>query len=36
MAPDQTDGPSDALMTFMKQYDGKAPADWQGFREAVC
>ena len=36
MTPDQKDGPSQTLITFIESYGGVAPADWQGFREAVC
>jgi hypothetical protein len=32
MAPDQADGPSETLITYMEGYEGKAPADWKGFR----
>ena len=26
------DGPSLALLTYMKSYDFKAPMDWKGYR----
>jgi hypothetical protein len=36
MTPDNNDGPSQTLISFMESLGGVAPEDWQGFREAVC
>ena len=33
MAPGHKDGPSAALISFMEEYQGQAPADWNGYRE---
>ena len=35
MAPDNNDGPSETLISFIESNDGKAPEDWKGYREAI-
>ena len=33
LAPGGTDGPAESLIKFIEEHNGRAPADWQGFRE---
>ena len=33
MIPGHKDGPSNTLLSVLREYDYKAPPNWKGFRE---